>query len=166
MLTINFTRVIINSVSCLTKSGSDSIKKSISFEIKVVDNMITRCVISMNKDNFVHLTLMQVSIMSYIFARRENYIYQRDLEEIFKVRRSTISGVLKTMEKNKLVERIDSQSDARVKKIVLTNYAISIMKEVENSKCKFEEKLKSNISLEDLEIFYKVINQIKENITN
>ena len=45
----------------------------------------------------------------------------KDLEKAIKLRRATISGVLKTMEKKNLITRVISSKDARVKKIILSD---------------------------------------------
>ena len=47
------------------------------------------------------LTPMQKHILTFIlFETMERDLYQRDIEEEFRIRRSTASGILKLMEKN------------------------------------------------------------------
>ena len=55
-------------------------------------------------------------------------IFQKDFEEEFSIRRSTATKILQLMEKNGLIERQKVESDARLKKIVLTNKALDIHK--------------------------------------
>ena len=100
-----------------------------------------------------------------VFLGRYKEVYQKDLEELFNMRRSTISGILKNMEKNNLIERIDSPKDARIKQIILTESSKKIGNTIKKQRDIYEKKLKQNISNDDLEIFYKVIDQIKENIS-
>lgn len=141
-------------------------KRSIGFEIKAIDNMITRQIISVSKEDIYHMSPVQARLLIYINKNKEKEIYQKDLEELFNMRRSTISGILKTMEKNNLIRRIDNPKDARIKQIILTNYSLNIGDRMKKSRDEFDKKLERNISKEDLETFYKVIDQIKENILN
>lgn len=141
-------------------------ERSIAFEIKVIDNMISRQIIPLNKECLFHISPIQARLMAYIFQHKEKEIYQKDLEELFNMRRSTISGILKTMEKNNLIKRIDSPKDARIKQIILTDHSKKIGSTMKKQRITYEKRLEKNISKEDLKIFYKVIDQIKENISN
>lgn len=141
-------------------------ERSIAFEIKVIDNIISRQIITLNKKCLFHISPIQARLMIYIFQHKEKKIYQKDLEELFNMRRSTISGILKTMEKNDLINRIDSPNDARIKQIILTDHSKKIWSTMKKQSDIYEKKLEKNISKEDLQIFYKVIDQIKENISN
>ena len=70
------------------------------------------------------LTPMQKHILTFIlFETMERDLYQRDIEEEFRIRRSTASGILKLMEKNGFIYRKSVARDARLKQIVLTEKA-------------------------------------------
>lgn len=141
-------------------------ERSIGFEIKVIDNMISRQIIPLNKKYLFHISPIQARLMAYIHQNKDKEVYQKDLEELFNMRRSTISGILRNMEKNNLIKRINSPKDARIKQIILTESSKNIGNTMKRQREMYEKKLKQNISKEDLEIFYKVIDQIKENISN
>ena len=51
-------------------------------------------------------SIAQMQIIKYILKHDGKTIYQRDLEEVFNLRRATISGILKTMEKNNVIIRV------------------------------------------------------------
>lgn len=139
-------------------------KRSIGFEIKVIDNMISRQLIPLKNNCPLHISPIQARKLLYIEKHKTQEIYQKDLEHIFNMRRSTISGILKNMERTNLIKRIDSPKDARTKQIVLTNYSKNIGNHMKGKRDEFDQKLEQNILKEDLEIFYRVIDQIKENI--
>ena len=83
-----------------------------------------------------------MQILEYMFKHQDQEIYQKDLEKVLNLRRATVSGVLKTMEKNNLIERIIDSNDTRTKKIVLSNNAQKVF---ESSKEKIESlEKKSN----------------------
>ncbi len=139
----------------------------ILYEIKSLENAISRYVFSNMKEEdkkFHPLSAMQVGIIEYLIKNQNKDIYQRDLEAIFKVRRSSISGVLQTMEKKGFIKKEVSKEDARKNKIILTDLVIEKQKEVLDNFKELEKKLTYNLDENDLEIFHKVINQMKKNI--
>ena len=68
------------------------------------------------------------------------------------------------MEKNKIIKRIPSESDARQKKIVLTKKSKEIYKEVKETFRKLNEELIKNISEEELQNFIKTMEKMRNNI--
>lgn len=139
-------------------------KESIGYEIKSLDNMIQRFIIKEAKNkNSLLITPVQAHIIKYLIDNEK--VYQRDLENVFKFRRSTVSGILKTMEKNNLIKRIDTIEDARMKQIVLTDFGENKFKSAFNRIKIFENKLRENIDEKDLENFFKVIKKIKNNLS-
>ncbi len=141
--------------------------KYIGYEIKVLDNLIARKIICESKlKEKKLLNPIQGKILQYLFENFNKDVYQNDIEKQFNFRRSTISGILQTMEKNKLIIRTNSTKDARSKKIELTNESLDIGKEIKKIIARFDKTLRNEISPEELDIFFKVINKIKNNITN
>lgn len=137
--------------------------RKIAFEIKLLDNLISRRIIE-SENGSKKLSHVQASILRYLYQNQNKVIYQNELENLLNVRRSTISGILKTMEKNNFIKRVDSRNDARKKEIILTNYSLEKSKEMKKKVTQFETLLTSGISYEELDVFFKVIDKIKENI--
>lgn len=73
------------------------------------------------KDALINKTMTptQMQIIEYILEHDGSCVYQKDLENVLKLRRATVSGVLQTMEKNDFIERVIDKNDTRVKKIIL-----------------------------------------------
>lgn len=140
-------------------------KKSIGFEIKTINDLIKKRIMC-DKENDYHISHTQIKIIQYMYIHKEEVIYQRDLEKKFDLKRSTISGIIDTMEKNNLVKRIDSKEDLRLKKLVLTDMALNKINVLVDKIVKFDKSLEKNISKKDLDTFYKVTEQIKNNIIN
>ncbi len=144
-------------------------KKSIGFEIKTVSNMLARKILQDSKlKNGFAISHVQIKIVHYLAEnfRKKKIVYQRDIEKALSVRRSTVSGILQTMEKNNFIKRIPVKEDARLKQIVLTDKAKKIAKEMKKKANSFDYLLSNGISYEELTIFFKVIDKIKENISN
>lgn len=143
-------------------------KKNVIFEIKVLDNMINRkIIISMKQAKMpCILSPVQLKIIHYLLEHEHEIIFQKDIEKIIESRRSTTSGILRTMEKNKLIQRIASDKDSRTKKIILTEYSKQISKTMIEQKKQFDKKVMKNITPEELNNFFKVTEKIKNNIMN
>ena len=140
--------------------------KNIFNSIKELEKGIVRKIMSETSHNEMYSkpSIAQMQIIKYILKNDGKIIYQRDLEEVFNLRRATISGILKTMEKNNVIIRVCDPNDARGKIVILSDDAKKFFKEKENLFKKIETVLKKDISKEELEIFYKVILKMRDNI--
>lgn len=138
------------------------------YQIKSLEKMIFRAIIQedgcLEENTCNHPTPTQMQIMEYILEHRNIEIYQKDLEEVLNLRRATVSGVLQTMEKNGLIERVSHLDDARVKKIILHPKAEAMFREKEKRMQEFEGIVVEGISKKNLEVFSSVLKKMKENI--
>ena len=91
-------------------------------------------------------------------------MYPKDIEKKIGLRKSTISGIIKTMQKNNIIMSIDSKSDLRSKEIVLTKDGLKLERLMRKKEKDFEKLLEKDIDKKDLEIFYKVTMQIQNNL--
>ena len=80
------------------------------------------------------LTAMHGWILGYLCRNEDKDIFQKDIEAEFKICRSTVTNILKLMEKKGYIRRESVPYDARLK--------------------------------EDLDTFYRVIDQLKSNVKN
>lgn len=137
------------------------------FKIKNLEKLIFRTFIE--KDCEIQIkeiipTPTQMQIMEYILFKSQGEVYQRDLENVLNLRRATVSGVLQTMEKNGLIERIIDSDDARTKKIILNSKAKELFLEKEKQMEKIENIVIQDISREELEVFSNVLDKMRNNI--
>jgi DNA-binding MarR family transcriptional regulator len=144
-------------------------KKEVLYQINSLDKMIFRMVIQKNNIKECEIkrpTQTQMQIIEYILKQPENEVKQNELEEVLNLRRATVSGVLHTMENNGIITRVTDNSDGRVKKIILNNKAKEIFNTNKKNLKEIENIVVKDISNEDLETFFCVINKMKENIKN
>ncbi len=140
------------------------IERKITYEIKSLDNYIKRIIINKGKNiNSCPMSSIQLAIIHYLIESDKD-VYQKDLEKRFDLRRSTISGILKTMEKHKIIIRVDSSIDARVKKIILSDESRDFHKKMLTTFKKLDNTLIEGISEHELKIFFDVIDKMKHNI--
>ena len=144
-------------------------KCEVLYQIKTLEKLIFRELLKENAmfengGEFKPPTPTQMQIIEYILEHFDEDVYQRDLENILKLRRATVSGVLMTMEKNKLIERVIDHKDTRSKKIILNTKAKEIfLKNVKKMK-EIENTITNGVSEEELDVFFKVISKMKQNI--
>ena len=140
-------------------------KRSILSEVKEIDMLIIRKTMQEAKNNNIPtITPIQCRIIEYLIQHQGEQILQRDLEKFLKLRRSTISGVLQTMEKNKIIEKKNVKEDARSKEIIFSPVAQEKHEKIKEKLNKFEKIIRKDISDNDLNIFFKVTEQIKNNL--
>ncbi len=140
-------------------------EKDIGFAVRRLSNLIKRDV----ESSCTRLGIDPVKgingwAIKYFYDNRNNDIFQKDFETEFSIRRSTASCILKTMEQKGLIERQNVESDARLKKIVLTDKAIEIHHRITEEIEQREKRLRTGVDPDDLEIFFKVINQLSLNM--
>jgi len=75
-------------------------------------------------------------------------IYQKDIETEFKIRRSSVTSVLNTLEKNGFIQRCSVENDGRLKKIVLTAKAKKVGATHRATIDRFEQNLMDNMTLQ------------------
>jgi len=140
--------------------------RTITFSVKRLSNNINRLLDSYPIQSIdMQLTGRQCGIINYIGDRFTNQdIFQKDIESEFNIRRSTATGILQIMEKNGLIKRESLTCDARLKRIILTQKGINTKTEVEQKMNKAEAKVTKNLTTEEIDIFYEIIDKISKEL--
>lgn len=140
-------------------------KSDIGFAVRRLYNAIKRDVEKdRDKLGIEHVKGVNGWAIGFFYDNREKDIFQRDFEEKFAIRRSTASRMLKTMEQKGFIERISVESDARLKKIVLTQKAIDNHRRINNSIEAREKRLRNGISQKEIDTFLNVIEKLTVNM--
>jgi MarR family transcriptional regulator, repressor for mepA len=138
---------------------------SVGYELKALSNLIKRYIYnSHSKENIDRFSEIQGMLIGYLNKNSHKDIFQKDIEEAFTIRRSTVTGILQSMEKNEYITRESVPYDARLKKIVLTEKGRDIHNHIMNEIDKFEKRITQNISDEELEMFAKILDKFKKNL--
>ena len=102
-------------------------------------------------------------IIAYLCDNDDRDIYQRDIERQFSLNRSTVSNILKELEKQGLVERSLVNNDARLKRVTATQGA----KMINDVCCKeldsYLSSLAQGIDNQDMECFKRVLEIMSNN---
>ncbi len=140
-------------------------EKNIGFNIRRLSNYIKRDIEkSADTGKIVLPKGVNGWAIHYFYDNRENEVFQRDFENRFSIRRSTASNILKTMEQNGFIERVSVETDARLKKIILTEKAIKIHEEIMKDIEAREKRLRDGFSEEEIEQFLCMIDRFVCNL--
>ena len=93
-----------------------------------------------------------------------NYILLETLEEEFQVRKSTVSGILKLIEKNGFIYRESVKEDARLKRILPTKKAEALRPSILEHIHETEIRMTEGVSEQDLFLCKKVLYQMCQNL--
>ena len=137
-------------------------QRAIGFEIKCLSNMIRRKLdTTFSSPEFDGLNAM----MGYIMDHEETQdIFQKDIEEEFNIRRSSATVMLQGLEQRGYIRRTQIEKDARLKKIELTEKARKLQKRVRSEIDRFHEQLEKDLSKEEKEEFFRLLDKIKSNL--
>ena len=94
-------------------------------------------------------TGMHGYLLRYLYENQERDVFQRDIEKAFSISRSSVTVTLQLMEKNGLIRRESVAQDARLKRIVLTQKARDLHRQIEADILAFESNLARGISEEE-----------------
>ena len=102
-------------------------KKALGFEFKRMSYIIGRGISArMAREGFDEVAITHGWILGYLYDHRDETVYQRDLEEHFGMARSTVANLVKLMEQKGYLGRQTDGSDARYKRVIITEYGIDI----------------------------------------
>lgn len=139
--------------------------KKFGREISCLKNLFSRNVENNETVRFVNeVTSANVAILGFLAKNQNQDIYQKTIEENFSITKSTTSKVLKLMEQNGLINRLDVEEDARLKKIVLTEKGYAINESVRNVLEDVEKKALEGFTQEETEQLFSFLGRIRENL--
>lgn len=140
-------------------------KKHIGYAVNSLSRRISRVMDSIPaiKEN-KNLTGIQIWVLNFLFRSAGKDVYQRDVEREFNIRRSTATELLKTMERGGLIRRESVAFDARLKRIVLTDYAEEIRRQLQAQIERTEAELTEGFSEKELDDFFSYVARFKLNL--
>ncbi|MBO4952636.1 MAG: MarR family transcriptional regulator [Lachnospiraceae bacterium] len=109
----------------------------------------------------------QSRILHYIseFSKKTE-VYQKDVEEFFYLRRSTVTQTLQTMEKNGLIKRSSVARDARLKKLELTGAGQALEEKIHTRVMQMEQRLRDCLSEEEITQFLSITDKLGAELTS
>ena len=140
--------------------------RQLGFELKAANNMIRRKmeVIFAQQDGY-ELNGMQGPLLGYLYHKSRNGdVYQKDVEREFRIRRSTATVMLQSLEQKGYLVRVASTEDARLKRILLTEKAIRHHDLIEEQIRNFNRELEAGLTEEEKETFLRILDKMMQNL--
>lgn len=102
--------------------------------------------------------------LGYLFQHRNKDVFQKDLEEAFSIRPSTVSRSLKNLEEQGYIVRTAASCDSRLKRITLTEKSEKISEFCNSVFAEILKKMTDNIPDAEIEALLKTMRKMKENL--
>lgn len=111
---------------------------------------------------------VQNRVLKYIYRHEAEDVYQKDIEKVFVINRSTASTMLKSLENKAYIKRIPNPCDMRMKRLVTTELGRNYLRDIFSNTQHFFDQLNQllcrEISEEDFAVFERVLLKMKENM--
>jgi len=141
-------------------------EKYIGYRIKMLDRMICKQVMkNIQNAKIDGMTRLADWTLEYLTNHEDEIIYQKDIERVFGIGKSTIAGTMKCLEKNHFVERKAVEGDARLKQICVTKEGNAHMRMIKESKQTFERQLTRGLTQDEIEQFFAILQKIENNLS-
>ncbi len=110
------------------------------------------------------LTGIQSRILGHLRRAEEEgrCVFQREIEDVFSIKRSSVTSVLQALERKKLITRECVKEDARVKKLVLTPKAREIQACTYQVLNEAEQEIRTLFSDEEFKQFLEFMSRIEQ----
>lgn len=109
------------------------------------------------------MTASQLSTIAFLrFSQGAQY--QRDLEAFFKLRRSTVSSQLNTLERKGLLRRVTVSHDARLKQLVLTEEGKRIGTQVLACLERMNQRMTQGMTQDEIALLTQLLGKVEENL--
>lgn len=140
-------------------------EKHVGMEISKTSNIIRRSFVKSDvKNQMYEATGKNGWIIVYLARNRDRDIFQRDIENEFSMRRSTVSNMIKLMEKKGYIVREAVKGDARLKRLVLTEKSLEMYSQMMEVITANEARMRRGISEQELEVFFRVMKKVQDNL--
>lgn len=138
---------------------------SIGFTIRSLSNLMRRKMFEFAPPPPDRSSEIGGQIMGFLCDHPERDFFQRDLEEIFCIRRSTASRFLKDLERDGMLLRQSVPQDARLKRLVPTKKALGLHEEFNRKARQIETLLARDLTEQEIAQFLSVAHKIMGNLT-
>ena len=113
------------------------------------------------------ITAVQSRVIYDILVHcQEGPVFQRDIENVFGLSRSTATGILQQLEKNGIIRRESYPNDARLKSLVPTQHAVELDAQVLAGLKETDRMLTRGLSDGQVQLFKETAAQMLRNLND
>lgn len=137
----------------------------IGHQVHKIDRSISKLLeMRVKTEGLDEVTFMHGWILRYLYEHQEQEIYQKDIEKYFGICRSAVTNIIQALEKKGQICRASVESDARLKKVMLTDAGRASHEKLGEIFQKLDADLEEGVSEEELQAFMHVIDKVYHNI--
>ena len=137
----------------------------IGHQVHKIDRSISKLLeMRVKTEGLDEVTFMHGWILRYLYEHQEQEIYQKDIEKYFGICRSAVTNIIQALEKKGQICRASVESDARLKKVMLTDAGRASHGKLGEIFQKLDADLEEGVSEEELQAFMHVIDKVYHNI--
>ena len=134
-------------------------------KFKTISNKLTREMDKRISKEVDSVTSAHGWLISFLYHEgKTRDVFQRDIEEHFRIRRSTASNIVSLMEKKGLLVRSSVDYDARLKKIELTDKGIAMHESIKQIIDNMEDELAGIFSEDELKLFFEFLDRVEKKL--
>lgn len=111
------------------------------------------------------ITAIQSRVIYYILIHcQQGPVFQRDIEQVFSLSRSTATGILQQLEKKEIIRRESVAMDARLKSLVPTRRATELDAQVRACLRQTDQVLTRGLSDGQVQLFKEIAAAMAQNL--
>ena len=134
-------------------------------QLRRVNNLIARKINQFGRENEVEeVTPMHGWIMAYLYRRRTEPVFQRDIERDFSITRSTVTNILQLMERKGYIQRLSVPQDARLKQLVLTEAGAQVHEKTMQALRQTDAFVSALLTEEENAEMLRLLNKLQEGL--
>ncbi len=137
--------------------------ENLELELRILSNLIYHKLNRMTMER-ESLTIHQCWILQHLADNPEKEIYQKDIERLFSIKRSTANQMLRTMESRGYIRRTVSDEDARRNILTVTGEGVTACENIMKNQQQLLLKLHEDIPESELELFQRTLRKLWSNI--
>lgn len=137
----------------------------IGHQIHKMDRSISKLLeTKVKEEGLDEVALMHGWVLRYLYEHQEQEIYQKDIEKYFGICRSAVTNMIQALEKKGLIFRASVASDARLKKVMLTEAGRHSHEKLGMIFENMDQQLEEGITADELRGFMCVIEKVYMNM--
>ncbi len=139
-------------------------RRNLGRELHIVSNLLDRRMNMTAAANGVEgITPVQGMLLGYLSRRKKQQVavYQRDIEAEFDIARSTVTSLLKLMEKKGYLRREGVSHDARLKRIDVTPAGWEALEKIHSSLLETDQLIRDSLAEGEYDQLMHLLDKVK-----
>ncbi|MBQ9109708.1 MAG: MarR family transcriptional regulator, partial [Oscillospiraceae bacterium] len=109
----------------------------------------------------VGLTQQQANVIDYLYNHPDRDIYQKDIAAHLALKNSSVTSLINNLEKNGFLTKVPDETDARHKKIVLTDKALAIKEQADRHADRIEQQINDGLTTAEQKELLRLLDKVK-----